>query len=220
MTNKKKTLLISTLLLSLFLSACGDVKEEDWDARNGSNESASANSASQNSAESELVPDLAQVRAIASLSSLKCIYHNVAYGTQEAGSGISHIGEKPRNFMQEYDCEVEISYNVKNIVMTQNGSEIRIRLPEPDISSRKIPESIDRYSYVEEPDQWIQQNPITADTINEAVNEADRQMEEDIRNNSSLLATAEGQAKQLIENYIHQIGNLTNVEYTIIWETE
>ncbi len=220
MMNKKKTLLISTLLLSLFLSACGDVKEEDWDARNGKAESASANSASQNSAESELVPDLAQVRAIASLSSLKCVYHNVAYGTQEAGSGISHIGEKPRNFMQEYDCEVEISYNVKNIVMTQNGSEIRIRLPEPDISSRKIPESIDRYSYVEEPDQWIQQNPITADTINEAVNEADRQMEEDIRNNSSLLATAEGQAKQLIENYIHQIGNLTNVEYTIIWETE
>ena len=220
MTNKKKTLLLSAFLLSLFLSACGDVKEEDWDARNGSAESASANSASQNSAESELVPDLAQVRAIASLSSLKCVYHNVAYGTQEAGSGISHIGEKPRNFMQEYDCEVEISYNVKNIVMTQNGSEIRIRLPEPDISSRKIPESIDRYSYVEEPDQWIQQNPITADTINEAVNEADRQMEEDIRNNSSLLATAEGQAKQLIENYIHQIGNLTNVEYTIIWETE
>ena len=220
MMNKKKSFLLSALLLSLFLSACGDVKEEDWDERNTTVDSASANSTSQNSAENELVPDLAQIRAIASLSSLKCIYHNVAYGTQEPGSGISHIGEKSRNFMQEYDCEVEISYNVKNIRMTQNGSEIRILLPEPDISSRKIPESIDKYSYVEEPDQWLQQNPITADTINDAVNEADRQMEEDIRNNSSLLLTAEGQAKQLIENYIHQLGHLTDVEYTIIWETE
>ena len=220
MMNKKKSFLLSALLLSLFLSACGDVKEEDWDERNTTADSASANSTSQNSAENELVPDLAQIRAIASLSSLKCIYHNVAYGTQEPGSGISHIGEKSRNFMQEYDCEVEISYNVKNIRMTQNGSEIRILLPEPDISSRKIPESIDKYSYVEEQDQWLQQNPITADTINDAVNEADRQMEEDIRNNSSLLLTAEGQAKQLIENYIHQLGHLTDVEYTIIWETE
>lgn len=220
MKNKKKLLpsLFCAILLSVSLSACGEVKEEDWDER--SDPAVSGNSASQNDVENQLIPDVAQIRAIASLSSLKCIYHNVAYGTQKAGSGISHLGEKDRNFMQEYDCEVEISYNVKNIRMTQNGSEIRILLPEPDISSRKIPESIDKYSYVEEPDQWLQQNPITVDAINEAVNEADRQMEEDIRNNSALLTTAEGQAKQLIENYIHQIGQLTDVEYTIIWETE
>ena len=49
---------------------------------------------------------------------------------------------------------------------------------------------------------------------------ADATMMEDIMNNSSLLSTAENQAKYLIENYIRQIGSLTDVEYTIIWDKE
>ena len=172
------------------------------------------------SEEPAFVPEIAQVRSICELSTVKCIYHNVAYGIQYSGTGLAHVGEKERRFMQEYDCEVEISYPIDQISMTQNGTEIHITLPEPNISTRKLPESIDQYSYIEEPDQDLQKNPIRTETIMDAVELADANMLDDIRDNSSLLSNAEGQAKYLIENYIRQIGSLTDVEYTIIWEKD
>ena len=166
------------------------------------------------------VPEIDQIRSICELSTVKCVYHNVAYGIQYSGTGLAHVGEKERRFMQEYDSEVEISYPVDKISMSQNGTEIHITLPEPVISTRKIPESISKYSYIEEPDQDIQKNPIRTETIGLAVEKADATMMEDIMNNSSLLSTAENQAKYLIENYIRQIGSLTDVEYAIIWDKE
>ena len=168
----------------------------------------------------DFVPELSRIKSICELSTMKCIYHNVAYGTQYAGTGLSHMGEKSRSFMQEYDCEVEISYSVDRIKMEQNGTEIRITLPEPNITSRKIPESISPDSYIEEPDSNFNDNPIKAETISKAISLADVNMEEEIRENTNLIASAEYQAKALIENYIRQIGLLTNVEYRIIWETE
>ena len=168
----------------------------------------------------DFVPELSRIKSICELSTMKCIYHNVAYGTQYAGTGLSHMGEKSRSFMQEYDCEVEISYSVDRIKMEQDGTEIRITLPEPNITSRKIPESISPDSYIEEPDSNFNDNPIKAETISKAISLADVNMEEEIRENTNLIASAEYQAKALIENYIRQIGLLTNVEYRIIWETE
>ncbi len=166
------------------------------------------------------VPEISRIKAICELSTVKCIYHNVAYGVQYAGTGLSHVGEKERKFMQEYDSEVEISYPVDKIKMTIDGSEIHIILPEPDINTRKIPESITPSSYIEEPDNEMQKNPIRAETISRAVTIADATMMEDIMNHSSLLNTAQNQAKYLIENYIRQIGSLTDVEYTIVWDED
>ena len=67
-------------------------------------------------------------------------------------------------------------------------------------------------------DQWIQKNPITANDQTRAIQAAQAAMEENIRNNSSLLNTAELQAKALIENYIAQIGEAAGVTYTICFE--
>ena len=216
MKNKK---LFGLLLLPLLFTACGKTPETPPEPESVSESvtEEEAISVSENLVP-PFVPELASVKAICELSTLKCIYHNVASGVQYAGTGLAHAGEKDRKFMQEYDCEVEISYPVNEIKMEQNENEIRITLPEPVITSRKLPESINADSYKEEPDQALQKNPILAETIGNAVNTADAAMEEEIRNNSSLLQTAENQARSLIENYIRQIGNLTDVEYRIIWE--
>ncbi len=215
MKNKK---LIPAIMLGIMITAGCGKKETVQEPRNP--EDIKQEVIETLSDEPAFVPEIAQVRSICELSTVKCIYHNVAYGIQYSGTGLAHVGEKERRFMQEYDCEVEISYPVDQISMTQNGTEIRISLPEPNISTRKLPESIDQYSYIEEPDQDVQKNPIRTETIMEAVELADENMIDDIKNNSSILANAESQAKYLIENYIRQIGSLTDVEYTIIWEVE
>ncbi len=215
----KRYFAIGFLLMIMMLCACGkDTVEEIESTVSEDEPEVIVLSADYVPDTPDFVPELSRIKSICELSTLKCIYHNVAYGTQYAGTGLSHMGEKNRNFMQEYDCEVEISYSVDQIKMEQNGSEIRISLPEPNITSRKLPESISPDSYIEEPDNAFNDNPIKAETISKAISFADVNMEEEIRENTNLIASAEYQAKSLIENYIKQIGLLTDVEYKIIWE--
>ena len=219
----KNKLIYGILLLTLLLPACGKKEEAEPPAETeiisvSKDDTNDLQNAVSTESSPPFVPELASVKAICELSTMRCIYHNVASGTQYAGTGLAHAGEKDRKFMQEYDCEVEISYPVNQIKMEQDGSDIHITLPEPVITSRKLPESINSDSYKEEPDQALQKNPILAETIGEAVDVADAAMIEEIRNNSSLLQTAENQARSLIENYIRQIGNLTDVEYKIHWD--
>ena len=216
---KRRFLILGLMISLMLLAACGK-KEQSAAAEEAAVSEDTAEvivlSADYVPDVPDYVPELSRIKSICELSTMKCIYHNVAYGTQYAGTGISHMGEKSRSFMQEYDCEVEISYSVDRIKMEQDGTEIRITLPEPNITSRKLPESISPDSYIEEPDSNFNDNPIKAETISLA----DVNMEEEIRENTNLLASAEYQAKALIENYIRQIGLLTDVEYRIIWETE
>ena len=215
----KRYLAICLLRMSVILCACGKEAVQESEGTVSEDEpEVIVLSADYVPDLPDFVPELSRIKSICELSTLKCIYHNVAYGTQYAGTGLSHMGEKNRNFMQEYDCEVEISYSVDQIKMEQNGTEIRISLPEPNISSRKLPDSISPDSYIEEPDSTFNDNPIKAETISKAISFADVNMEEEIRENTNLIASAQYQARSLIENYIKQIGLLTDVEYKIIWE--
>lgn len=170
--------------------------------------------------EAEVVPELSQIKNICELATLRCEYHNVAQSTKESGTGIAHFGEKERDFWIEYVGQVEISYDADYIKMEQNGTRITITLPAPKVTCTVQPDSWDENSYVIESDQWIQKNPITADDQTKAIREANEQMEQDVRNNSSLLNTANLQAQELIRNYINQIGNATGVTYQIDFQSE
>lgn len=163
-------------------------------------------------------PQLDKVKMICELATLECRYHNVAKSVKEAGTGLSHIGEKERIFWIEYTGIAEISFRIEELKMEQDGTNITITLPEPQVTCRVDSDSWTPDSYVISDDQWIQKNPITADDQTRAVNEAQTAMEENIRNNSSLLNTAKLQARELIENYITQVGEAAGVTYTVNWE--
>lgn len=164
------------------------------------------------------VPQIDKVKMICELATLECRYHNVAKSVKEAGTGLSHFGEKERIFWIEYTGIAEISFKIEDLKMSQEGTDITITLPEPQVTCKVDSDSWTQDSYVISDDQWIQKNPITANDQVQAVNDAQTAMEENIRNNSSLLNTAKLQAKELIENYIAQIGEATGVTYTISWE--
>ena len=164
------------------------------------------------------IPQIGKVKSICELATVECRYHNVAKSTKEAGMGVLQWGEKERTFWIEYTGIAEIGFQTKDIEMKQEGTNITIRLPKPYVSCRVDSDSWTKDSYVISGDWWIQKNPITAYDQTQAIQAAQIAMEENIRNNSSLLYTAELQAKELIENYIAQIGEAAGVTYTICFE--
>lgn len=195
----------------LTLSACGENPPADTQEEG---------SAVEEVLEETNIPQISRVKSICELVTVECRYHNVAKSTKEAGTGVLHWGEKERAFWIEYTGIAEIGFQTKDIEMKQEGTNITIRLPKPYVSCRVDSDSWTKDSYVISGDQWIQKNPITADDQTKAIHEAQTAMEDTIRNNSSLLNTAELQAKELIENYITQIGEAAGVTYTISFETE
>lgn len=219
---KIRLFLLLLVLMTLFLCGCkGVLSDESLTDKTGKGEETAEDTAETEDIKDETtVPQIDKVKMICELATLECRYHNVAKSVKEAGTGLSHFGEKERIFWIEYTGIAEISFKIEDLKMRQDGTNIIITLPEPYVSCRVDSDSWTQDSYVISDDRWIQKNPITANDQVQAVNEAQAVMEENIRNNSSLLNTAKLQAKELIENYIAQIGEATGITYTISWEEE
>lgn len=167
--------------------------------------------------ESAHKPSVNEIKEICSLVSLECYYHNMAKSVKEKGTGLTHLGEQDRTFWIEYTGVVQISYEGENISMTQEDNTIYITLPQPTVTCFVDPESWNEDSYVISKDSGINKNHITANDQTTAVSYAMEQMEEDVKNNSSILNTANMQARHIIENYINQFGEAIGTEYTIVW---
>ncbi|MBO6206796.1 MAG: DUF4230 domain-containing protein [Lachnospiraceae bacterium] len=205
---KRKTIFQSALLL-LFLAGCGqnEVLETSPEPKVNIEENH----------EIETI-DVSKVQSICELVTLRCYYNNVARSVKEAGNGITHIGEKERKFWIEYTGIAEVSYDVSQISIEQQGTMIHISIPDPTISYSVEEGSWNTDSYVIEADNLIQQNPITQEDQVQAINEAQLQMQEEVEQNKILLSSAELQLKELIEDYIHEVGKVTGTEYQIVWE--
>lgn len=194
-----KKLEISVLIASFLLTGCGS---------------------NQKSEKNEDKPDLNQIQSVCEMATLKCTYHNVAKSEKPVEKGFFHIGEKPRKFWIDYQGTVEISFDVNKIQMHQDKTNIEITLPEPKLRCDIVQGSWNANSQITEPDHlFFQKNPITAENQTEAINNAQEEMKKQVENNSSLISTAESQAKQLITNYIDRIGDATGTKYTITWHS-
>ena len=166
-------------------------------------------------------PDLTQIRSICNLATLECHYHNVAKSEKKAGSGISHIGEVDRKFWVEYTGTAKIGIDMSEVDMKIDGDKVTVFMPNAKLLSIDIKDDdLNEKSYITSGDSWFNKNKITAEDQTAAIKNAQSTMEESVKNNSSLLLSAQSRAQKLIENYIIQLGQLSNVEYKIEWEFE
>lgn len=161
-------------------------------------------------------PDIMQIRSICNLATLECYYHNVAKSIKEAGSGISHWGEKDRKFWIEYTGSAKIGIDMSKVSMRIEGNNITISMPNAKLLSIDI-EELTQDSYIISDDGW-NKNKITAEDQTAAINAAQAVMKKSVESNSALLLNAQNRAKNLIENYINKMGELSGVSYTIQWE--
>ena len=66
----------------------------------------------------------------------------------------------------------------------------------------------------------VNKNEFTPEEETEAINIAQNKMRTNVENNSQLLLNAQSRAKDLIEQYLMQIGEWTDINYEITWVFE
>lgn len=166
-----------------------------------------------------VVPELEQVKSICELSTIECIYNNVAKGEKTKGEGLAHIGEKDRKYWIEYQGYVKIGIDLSQVEMTMDGETIKISLPDAQIQAVGIVDgSLTEDSVISSADSIWNKNEITAEEQKNIIADAQKKMEEEVKANKGIMSKATKRAKILIENYIQQLGNSTGVTYRIEWE--
>lgn len=162
-------------------------------------------------------PELSQIRSICELATLECYFHNVAKSVKAKGSGISHVGEKDRRFWVEYTGVAKIGISMSKVDMEIIDNIVVVTIPRAELQSYQVAD-ISESNFVFEKDS-ANSNPITADDQTAAVNEAQEKMRATIEKDEALLIRAEERAKDLIKNYIEQLGQASGIEYEIHWKS-
>lgn len=163
-----------------------------------------------------IAPNEVQIKSICELATFKCYYNNVAKSEKKQGEGIEHWLEKDRVFWVEYKGVANIGIDVSKVKMKINGNNITITIPPAKLLSTDV--ISDSYKYVLSEDSFFNKNEITVKDQKSAILDAEKEMVNSVSNNSELLAAAQERAKELIENYIKNIGELIDVEYEITWK--
>lgn len=168
-------------------------------------------------------PEISQIRAICNLATLETQYHNVAKVKKGDSGGLGSLFQKERVMWIEYTGIARIGIDMSEVDMKINGENVTVYLPEAKVLNKMdISESkIDKDSYYRSEDNKLFfKNTFTAEDETKAINEAQNNMRRDIENNSQLLKRAQDRAKDLIEQYIEELGLLTGKNYKIDWVYE
>lgn len=164
-------------------------------------------------------PDIEQIRSICQVTTLECRYNNVAKSVKKAGTGWSHWLEKDRKFWIEYQGFAKLGIDYNKVGMEVNENTVTIIIPPAELQDIGIvTETFNENSYKTSQDSWWNKNKISTEEQQEAVNKAQETMKETILANESLFVKAQEEAKKLIEKYIQKFGEISEVEYTIVWE--
>ncbi|WMJ22886.1 DUF4230 domain-containing protein [Paludicola sp. MB14-C6] len=163
-------------------------------------------------------PSIEQVRSICDLATLECFYNNVAKSEKTAGTGVWHLWEKDRKFWFEYTGIAKIGIDMAKVNMKVDGENVTISIPNAKLLSIGIDEkSFNNDSLVLNQDGF-NKNEITANEKTAAIDNAQKEMEKTVMRNTALLINAQDRAKELIENYIVNLGEISGIEYKIKWE--
>ena len=160
----------------------------------------------------EVKPELKQMRAICELATLECYYHNVAKFYEEG----KNWWDKDKHFWIEYDGVVKIGVDVSLITISIDENDIvTITIPEAKVLDCTVnSDSLSDASYIVD----VKSAKITADDETNAMTQAKTKMLETAKADNALLISAQERAKELLENYVNNIGDSVGKQYTIVWK--
>ena len=155
------------------------------------------------------------IHAICELATIKCYYHNVAQIDKEKDNFL----QKNRKMWIEYEGEAVIGIDMSNLEIEISGNIVNITMPKAEILSiNPIRETLSEKSYVTSADGLLFKNKITTEDQENAITKGQTEMETSIKDNSTLFTKAENKAKELIENYISNLSDISGKEYQINWK--
>lgn len=161
--------------------------------------------------------DFSETRAICELATLKCYYHNTSELRQDSsgiGKWFGNIGYKKAWI--EYDGIVKLGIDASRVKIEPNGNKVRVSVPNATILSVDV--NIDTISEAISETGWF--TKITTEERAETQKKAQEDMKAKAESNTALLLQATQRAKDTIQNYIINVGNLIGVAYEIEWIEE
>lgn len=160
-------------------------------------------------------PQVSQMKAICELATMKCYYHNVAkFFKEDAEKGFLGIGSKDMRFWIEYSGVVTLGIDASLMSIEVSDTQITITLPEAKVLNCEVDEaSLSKDSYIVDKNSA---EPTAEDEI-EAFNQAQAEMRANAENDAALLASAQQRAQTLLEEYVHNIGEVVGKQYSIKW---
>ena len=164
--------------------------------------------------ETEITPEFNQMKAICELSTLECYYHNVAKFKQEDAKKFLWWGKDVR-FWIEYEGIVKIGVDASlvNIEVKENNT-VKITIPQAKVFGCTVNSAtLNEDSFIVDANSA----KITAEQETAAMAAAEAKMLESAKENKTLLASAQIRAKELLEDYVMNIGNCLGKEYKIEW---
>ena len=188
---KKLTCILISAMLTLSLAACSDTEPAPVD----------------------MEPKTSQMKAICELAVMDCYYHNVAkYELKDAEGFLWWT--KDKNFWIEYSGVVTIGIDVSRVTVEVDGTKVTISIPAAEVLRYTVDSnSLTEDSYIVAKDSAA----IEAEDEIEAFSVAQADLEATASQDTALLASAQQQAQQLLEDYITNIGKATGKSYSIEW---
>ena len=188
---KKLMCILISAVLTLSLAACSDTEPAPVD----------------------MEPKTSQMKAICELAVMDCYYHNVAkYELKDAEGFLWWT--KDKNFWIEYSGVVTLGVDVSRVTVEVDGTKVTISIPAAEVLSCTVDSSsLTEDSYIVAQDSAA----IEAEDEIAAFSVAQADLEVTASQDTALLASAQQQAQQLLEDYITNIGKATGKSYSIEW---
>lgn len=159
--------------------------------------------------------EIKEMRAISELATVECYFHNVAKSDQLTNKAWFEFWKKENiRFWIEYEGVVTVGVKVEDLNVEVKGENVKITLPKAIVLDAKIEDSTlnkDSFIYDEKSEKP------TAAQETKAFEVAQQEMINAANSNKTLLASAEDNAKELLENYVNSIGEVVGVKYKIEW---
>lgn len=151
------------------------------------------------------------IQNIAELSTLECRYHNVAYDYKK--TGLFDLGHK--EIMLEFDGIITVGIDLDEVYVSQPSKKgvVKVYLPDPKILSTYYDKSTIKKP-VEDTSLF---QKVTLEEEIALVESSLRETESDPEVTSRILEQAKLNARNLVEQHIINVGNLTGQNYTVVW---
>lgn len=162
--------------------------------------------------ESKEKADFSGITKICELATLRCFYHNTTELRQDA-TGLFNYGYK--KLWMEYTGIIEVGIDADQVKVEKpdENNVVKVSVPEAKI----LNVTADTASMSQPITDTGIFTKITTEDQDEAFSQAQEDMEKEAKEDQSILARGQDNAKKLIEEYIVNVGRQIGETYTVEW---
>lgn len=162
--------------------------------------------------------DFSQINKLAEMATTRCYYHNIVEIEDDPDVvfkyGLFRFGYK--RFWMEYTGVITVGVDTSKMKIKVSDDIVKILMPKAEVLQSEV-------DVASMSDPIVETGLFTTITANEkaqALNKAQMEMKEKAMEDQHILIQAYTNAKQIIQNYVNKINEITGAHYIIEWLEE